>query len=317
MITERTILILGAGASADYGYPLGQALVDEICRNLKSPLGNLFGQDLMMAGVSEIQLRDFGLNMEAAQATSVDGFLEHRRDLEKVGKLAIARALIPHEEAESFRGAKYGDSYSGWYQYLFDALNAGPKEFGSNKLAIITFNYDRSLEHFLYTMVKNKYGVSEERAAELTHSIEIIHLHGMLSPLKFLSSKGRQYSPAISTEILLDAAANIKIVHEDVHHSPEFQKAVEWLGSAEQKTVCFLGFGYHATNLERLKMRMWGRANVFCSRCGITDAELEQVKRRMPQPLDRAVPILWFHYGDKEDSKTLPYLRSIGVLPLT
>jgi hypothetical protein len=84
MITERTILILGAGASNDYDYPLGQALVNEICRNLKSPPSNPFGQDLMAAGVSENQLRDFGLNMEAAQTASCSAPRESSGDLQSL-----------------------------------------------------------------------------------------------------------------------------------------------------------------------------------------------------------------------------------------
>jgi hypothetical protein len=309
MITDQTILILGAGASADYRYPSGHALVKEICEGLRDPPRSQFGRDLMAADIPENQLRDFGLNMEAAQAGSVDAFLEHRRDFENAGKLSIARALIPHEKEE--------DLYGGWYPYLFNALNTSINEFKLNKFTIITFNYDRSLEHFLYKTVKNWYGVSEERAAELVLNIEIIHLHGVLSPLKFLYPNGRQYSPAISREILTNAAGNIRVMHEGVHHSVEFKNAIEWLARPDLKNVCFLGFGYHKMNLERLKMRTWGRARIFCSRHGITDAELEQIKRLFPpMPAGPVPPMLQFHYDDN-GSQALPYLRSIGILPLS
>lgn len=33
MITKRTVLILGAGASSHLGYPIGRDLIDQICQS--------------------------------------------------------------------------------------------------------------------------------------------------------------------------------------------------------------------------------------------------------------------------------------------
>ena len=37
MITKQTVLVLGAGASSDYGYPLGRGLRDLVCALPKHP----------------------------------------------------------------------------------------------------------------------------------------------------------------------------------------------------------------------------------------------------------------------------------------
>ena len=41
MIGDETVFILGAGASAPYGYPIGGGLRDDICLNFKSDMSAL------------------------------------------------------------------------------------------------------------------------------------------------------------------------------------------------------------------------------------------------------------------------------------
>ena len=43
------------------------------------------------------------------------------------------------------------------YQYLSVKLNSSFEEFGENKLSIITFNYDCSLEHYLLNSLINSH----------------------------------------------------------------------------------------------------------------------------------------------------------------
>jgi len=52
-----------------------------------------------------------------------------------------------------------------WYQYFCDKLNTSFEEFDQNKISIITFNYDRSLEHSLFTALKNSYGKNDRDCA--------------------------------------------------------------------------------------------------------------------------------------------------------
>src|SRR5258708_38955318 len=70
-----------------------------------------------------------------------------------------------------------------WYEYLFNQLNTQFEDFGRNQLKILTFNYDRSLEHFLFTALKNASGTSVGDCAGKLKTMQIIHLHGDLGPL--------------------------------------------------------------------------------------------------------------------------------------
>src|SRR5205814_6081210 len=83
-----------------------------------------------------------------------------------------------------------------WYQYLFGKLNASFEEFGQNKLSVVTFNYDRSLEHFLLTTLQYSHGKTFDQCADLLMAnIPIVHVYGQLSERRYPHPEARQYSP--------------------------------------------------------------------------------------------------------------------------
>jgi hypothetical protein len=89
-------------------------------------------------------LKDFAAKLRDSGRDSVDAFLEHNPNFLDVGKPSIAATLIPHEDPDAIQD---GD----WYRNLFNAMNAPFAEFENNKLAVITYNYDRSLEFYPWT----------------------------------------------------------------------------------------------------------------------------------------------------------------------
>jgi hypothetical protein len=44
-----------------------------------------------------------------------------------------------------------------WYEKLFQLMADGG-DFGNNQLSVVTFNYDRSFEAFIFTALQNLYG---------------------------------------------------------------------------------------------------------------------------------------------------------------
>lgn len=70
-----------------------------------------------------------------------------------------------------------------WYQYFCDKLNTSFEEFDQNKISIITFNYDRSLEHSLFTALKNSYAKNDRDCASKLKNIPIVHVYGQLGYL--------------------------------------------------------------------------------------------------------------------------------------
>ena len=130
-------------------------------------------------GYSEGQISGFRDAFYYSGRNSLDAFLEHRTDLIEIGKAVIACLLINKENVE--RLFRFDGRH--WLRYLYNNLNATFEEFGGNKLSIVTFNYDRAVEHFLFTSLKNSYNKSDEECAKALSAIPIIHLHGSLGLL--------------------------------------------------------------------------------------------------------------------------------------
>jgi hypothetical protein len=131
-------------------------------------------------------------------------------------------------------------------------MNCPFERFGKNAVAFITFNYDRLLEYYLFTCLKNSYGRSIEACAEQLNQIPIVHLHGDLGALPWQKVEAsREYGAIVSVEEIKVAASRIKIIHEDTaDRDKEFGRAKEELGKATR--IYFLGFGYNPTNMARL-----------------------------------------------------------------
>jgi len=252
MIEQPTVLVLGAGASRPYGFPSGQELLNNLYEQILNINinGNKNVDLLKECGFVESQISSFINTLKLAQPYSVDAFLEYRPDFLDLGKLAITIALIPREEEH--RLFSHGVQQDHLYKYLFSIMNTHFNQFDNNKLSFITFNYDRSLEHFLFITLQNAHNRDSVECAEKLSKIPIIHVHGSLGALPWQSSDGKAYAPTDKPEELMKAASQIIVVSESKETSPEFEEAHNLL--ADAKKIYFLGFGYSEVNLRRLKI---------------------------------------------------------------
>ena len=246
MINRNVVLILGAGASMPFGFPSGFELMTLIINDLNPSNSNPMLSLISHIGFKRQEVEDFRNALRQSGKKSVDAFLEHRTEFIPIGKVATACVLLPHESEERI----FGRNASNWYEYFFNKLNAKFEEFDKNSVAIITFNYDRSLEYYLLTALRHSYGKSSEECSHRLGSIPIVHLYGQLGDLPLLGNDGIEFGSRLNTDVVRKAAAGIQIIHEDVAKNPQFQRAHRLLNKAER--VCFLGFGYDQTNLERL-----------------------------------------------------------------
>ncbi len=166
MIRTPTVLVLGAGASEPYGFPTSEQLLEDIVDASQQIRNNPIGRWLVQCGFSEPDITHFGRELQYSKRPSVDRFLELRGDeFLKIGTTAIAVALIPKEHQGVLMRFRKGEGYRrelDWYKYLWKSMDAPFEEFGENRLSIITFNYDRSLEFYLFSSLKASYGKSDE-----------------------------------------------------------------------------------------------------------------------------------------------------------
>ena len=79
--------------------------------------------------------------------------------------------------------------------YLAGKLDSTFEEFGNNKLSIVTFNYDRSLEHYLLNSLMTLHGKTRDECAQALKKIPIVHVYGQLGEHQYakrvISSIGR------------------------------------------------------------------------------------------------------------------------------
>ena len=249
MIETPTVFVLGAGASEPYRYPTGVQLRTRVLQALRGkgylPLSDWLDRE----GLGDARLR-CAEAFERSSQKSLDAFLEHRKEFEKVGKLAMAYLVMRCEDDGSLFSEEVipGD----WLTYLLSAMSGPFDSFGDNAVSFITFNYDRILEHFLFNAVQNNYGKSDAECAAVLKQIPIVHVHGCLGPLPWQEVGGRPYVPPGKLEDVRLAADRTKIVHEGAEEDPEFNEARALIRKAER--IYFLGFGYNKDNVARLHL---------------------------------------------------------------
>lgn len=272
MITRPILFVLGAGASAHLGYPTGRGMLDIIIENLTTqtlatePLLQMLG-----FGHTGEQIDQFVGALARSGQDSVDAFLEYRPEFMEIGKLAIAQTLIPYEDEDRLFIPK-----NNWYLYLYNHLKAPLNKFADNAVSFITFNYDRSLEQFLFTALLNAYGATWHEVSEVLDQIPIIHVHGQLGDLPWKG--GLRYENVFDDAQTKARAKDIKIIHENIDADAEFGVAQNMIDGTPN--VHFLGFGYHETNMKRLGFSFDSPKEVRGSSFGLTEHEKRELMGR-------------------------------------
>ena len=274
---KRTVFVLGAGSSAMFGFPIGQGLCQLVCDELRADSQSGYGTTLRESTeFSDAEITRFCYELRMSAQSSVDAFLEHRREFLDLGKAAMAVILVSKEVS--------GNLWSGdanWMRYLFQRLNVPFEDFDAIPVSFITFNYDRSLEHFLYTALRHKYGKTEAECAAMLERIPIIHLHGRLGYLPWEKGKDRRPYDQVMNRLVLDMCINnIKVVHEDPKdgRDKDFERAYELMQKAE--CIYYLGFGFGAVNVERLKISSLDEKTNYGTGLGLTQKECVEASRR-------------------------------------
>jgi len=277
MITEKTVLILGAGASKPYGFPTGRELLYKIRTALDSFGTSDLRKKLIEQGVSDSQINAFLMELMYSDPSSVDAFLEYRPEFLPVGKLAITLSLIPFENDDTF--FKRALNQPSWYRYLFEKLNVPSfNKVINNNVSIITFNYDRSIEHYFFTALKCRSNKSEKECAKILEAIPIIHVHGRLGALPWQEESGRPYEPRCFRNVK-KVSEQIKVIRKDIDKSSEFECAYDFYLSSAEKII-FLGFGYHEANLRRLRIGDLKRKTMIGTCYGLGKSDIRTIKQK-------------------------------------
>ncbi len=289
MITRPTVLVLGAGASHELGLPLGPELLIQVTNNIAPHLqGTMkypFLKILEGAGCSPQHLKRFHQALSGTSLRAIDQLLAKRTSFNGVGRAAIAATLLELEERTTLLTRP---TRRRWCDLLFDHMTEGREDFEDNELSVITFNYDRTFEHFMFESLRNLYPGGAAGARRRLATIQIVHLHGRLGGYPPLTKgRGVPFGATLSKEVITRARKGIKIVpDEDDNDGPmrddkDFDQAYELLQETEQ--VIFLGFGFDAKNVRRLALAEFlpSDATVYATTKGLRSVDRQTAKEIM------------------------------------
>lgn len=275
-IQTPTVLVLGAGASADFRFPLGYQLRDRVLQYCRQK----DGRELLANFAHEREIDQFYAELRYSNLRSVDAFLEKNTEFMTLGKHAIAAVLLPSESEEYLFPPQAPQEH--WYSLLADRLGYEHEQWALNQLSIITFNYDRSLEHFLTKVLAQRRRIKDSDVAySVVRSLTIVHVHGMLGAYTESAPDGDEalpYGAQVNARNVSAAAGRVLVVSEATDTLPTFDRAHALLSSA--KRIYFLGFGFHHDNVRRLRYFQHGpQSDVIVS--GTVQGFLEADWRRI------------------------------------
>jgi hypothetical protein len=295
-----------------YGFPSGQELIREVVDfALHKPTPDIFNH----AGFKNEDVQRLGNDLDQSDCPSIDTFLQYRPEFLGIGKLAIASKLAGLERDGKLDHRDYEPRRVPWYHYLWEQMIAGKGHFGENKVAFVTFNYDRSLERYFLRRLLHLHGYNNNEALEELYRIPFVHIHGSLGDEKF--EEHPYDKPKHSDDEIVKISARLKLINEDdLAHHPNFPRAIELLHRA--RCICFLGYGFHELNNSGLQLdsiaepqrrktsRLW-----FASRYGMTNAEFRRKTGKCFGQFVNAMDKL--NVGDENDT-ALETLRKLPIV---
>lgn len=244
VIAIPTTLILGAGASVPYGYPVSRDLTSDV---LRIPFPKLSKHDF-----AESELANFKHHLQRASMDSIDSFVERYPRYERLAKACIAYA-IANRESETAIFPPLVSTAPRWYEILARAIEDGKHDVATNKLRILTFNYDRSLEFFLTDTIAARLEISREEAIERLSCIPIVHIYGSVGACPPQMTGARPYESTSESldRAIEEAQESIRLIPDQRAITKTFEIAHDAIMAAER--VLFLGFGFNETNVRRLR----------------------------------------------------------------
>jgi hypothetical protein len=277
MFANPTVFVIGAGASAEYRLPLGSALRDRIA----SAVNYRYKEDGLLQNGDETLLNAINRQFNS-EKTTVDSYIAAGRDLAasmsmhasidealqywsnkpeavQLGKIAIANEILGAESHSSLsknrETGRVDVPQSGWIwpflsMTLGSDLTREQAEQAFANVTLINFNYDRTVEQYLYWALQQYGRVSADVAANAVTSLKQIRPYGSIGNLPWQENPGPPFGESEEGDNLFSLAKSIRTYTEQQYEGTD-QTIDQALDSA--RLVIFLGFGYHPQNMRLLK----------------------------------------------------------------
>jgi hypothetical protein len=310
MFTKKTVFVVGAGGSFEVGLPVGNTLKTRIAEKLDvrgtgSYEGDQATVRAMAAAAKETGSYGSAMNrlVDAAQAIrgamplaiSIDNYLNthsHDADVVMMGKLGITACILDAEAQSTLR--EYDRAYNidfskvpdAWHntfcKMVTENVHLGDLESIFDNVAIITFNYDRCIEHYLLAWLIRYMRLPYGDAAEICKRLRIFHPYGQVGQLPWQTSTGSgvRFGETPTEYNIRQISSQIRTFTERVEDEELLSKMRGLLSEAEQ--IVYLGFSFGKMNMDLLSINQEGpRKDILGTVFGISLPNRAEVDRRI------------------------------------
>lgn len=311
MLPTKTALIVGAGASAEAGLPIGSELKIAISKKLAYRRGEGIGLDSRYGDhliyntlqrtyqqeINEYIGACLNISNGVVLSSSIDNFIDTHKHDQRIticGKIAIARTILEAEKGcklfinpsniyNKLNFSGVSDTwYTKFYEWLAQGVDKSSLEQIFENLTVISFNYDRCIQHFLTHAISTNFLINVDEAKNIVRKLRIYFPYGSVGP--YLPNAGTSIGFGADSLPSIDKIlSGLKTYTEQIEDSntlTEFRNAI-----AESETLIFLGNQYHDTNINLICGGIHKEnksKKVFATRKGIeSNSDLEIVKIKL------------------------------------
>jgi len=271
MFRKKTVLIIGAGASAEFSMPLGSDLLNKVSQSLLSAnIKNLLARNFQNALIAQLGdegrslLQDHGKTLSnlSHRFKTMDAalhFLSNSPGAVKLGKLAIAYHMVQAERDSKLAKAIQGDDDSinrcdqTWASQILslamEETRRGDFVTTFSNLTVIDFNYDRVFLHYLYWAMQRLYTYNSSEAAEALSHLKIFKPYGSIGRLDWEGHENSlPFAPSSAELAMLVTRLRTFTEEQDSKLTEDIRNAV-----GEALVAIVLGFGFHRQNLKVIR----------------------------------------------------------------
>jgi hypothetical protein len=301
MFRNKVVLIVGAGASSEVGFPLGGELKKRLAAALdikfQDGVRQISGDQLIVEALRiKVGREDINPYLAAGRAianamptvSSIDDFLETHatnKEIVLMGKLGIALCILhaekksPLHQQDNQFPLNLRPFESTWYAEFFKLLASkvsDPTDLFEN-LKVICFNYDRSIEHYLLSAIIRRFLIPREQAEEIVKGLIAHHPYGDCGQLPWQGPPGVPYGGTASADELVRVADGIRTFSEGAEEGyiAEIRRTIE-----EANNILCIGFGFGSMNMNLLSIATGEprSRSVFATAFDIDEDEEGQLK---------------------------------------
>lgn len=276
MFNQKIVFVIGAGASREYNFPLGSELKDRIARAVRFRYQHGFqlvdGDTGLLNHIRRHVKNDQALTNEYTEAAnllanaipsfiSVDEALHYVSAEPKaieIGKITIVHQILKAERESTLavdtRTGRLAEVPDGWIGEMLSMAVAGVRR---NDLAsvfdsvtFINFNYDRAIEQYLFWALQKRTSATAAEAQTIVDGLNMIRPYGSIG----------KYSPntndafAFGTTAYFDPFLRLPDLGTYTDQKPKHDITAMGNALTNARLIIFLGFGYHAPNVDLLKL---------------------------------------------------------------